>query len=106
MIIWSGKGILSVLVLIATFIGLILLLPAGLIEIGVTLSVSLFVAAAFSWLMGKKWNDQVAQVFIDKASGREVIIKPNHSLFWIKMQYWGIIFAILGLLVLGLVLAR
>jgi hypothetical protein len=98
MIVWSGKGILSALVFIVSLIGLNSL-PA-LQQPGFGLIGSLFVAAVFSWFMGKKWNEQEGQVLIDKASGREVMIEPNHSLFWIKMQYWGIIFAVLGLLAL------
>jgi hypothetical protein len=45
----------------------------------------------FSYFMGKKWNTQEGRTFIDKASGQEVTIRPNHSLFWIPMQYWGFI---------------
>jgi predicted membrane protein len=28
------------------------------------------------------------------------MVKSNHSLFWIKMQHWGIIFNILGILMI------
>lgn len=102
MIVWSGRGILSALVLIVTLICLILVLPSELSDIG--FMISLFVAAAFSWFMGRKWNEEEGQVVIDKASGKEFLIKPNHSLFWIKMQYWGIIFALMGVVVLVQVL--
>lgn len=96
MIIWSGRGILSVLVLIISFGIFIILFPQA--HSGIPLVASLAVAAAFSWFMGRKWNEQEGRLYIDKATGREVMMKPNHSLFWIKMQYWGIIFAVLGLL--------
>jgi hypothetical protein len=98
MIVWSGRGILSALVFILSLISFNSLLPMQ--QSGSGLIGSLFVAAAFSWFMGKKWNEQEGQVLMDKASGKEFMVKPNHSLFWIKMQYWGIIFALLGLLAL------
>ena len=59
-----------------------------------------FTAGAFSWFMGKKWNEEEARTVIDKATGQEIILKPNHSLFWIKLQYWGIIFGVFGLIIL------
>lgn len=98
MIVWSGKGFLSVLVLVVTFVLLVMILPkeqADLAFIG-----GFFVAAAFSWFMGKKWNEEEGRTMIDKATRQEIVIKPNHTLFWIKMQYWGIIFGVFGLIIL------
>lgn len=97
MIVWSGRGFLSVVVLIASFIGLASILPKEQSDYGFILS--FFIAGAFSWFVGKKWNT-VEKTLIDEESGEEVIYNPNHSLFWIKMQYWGPIFGILGLIIL------
>jgi hypothetical protein len=41
-----------------------------------------------------------ATVMIDKQTGREVKIKPNHSLFFIKMQYSAFIIAGIGIVML------
>ena len=98
MIVWSGKGILSVLVLIVTLLLLIMILPRE--QGNLAFMIGFFVAAAFSWFMGKKWNEEEGRTVIDKATGQEIEIKPNHSLFWIKMQYWGIIFGIFGMIIL------
>lgn len=98
MLVWSGKGILSVLVLIAGVVVFGIILPKE--QFDYVLIISLFSAAAFSWFMGKKWNGEEGQIFIDKASGQEVAVRPNHSLFWIKMQYWGIIFSVFALIIL------
>ena len=98
MIVWSGRGFLSVLVLAVVFFGLSNILPKE--QSNLSFAISLFIAAIFSWIMGKKWNESHQKTMIDKESGQEIVIKPNHSLFWIKMQYWGPIFGILGIIML------
>lgn len=65
------------------------------------LSVGSFVSAAIIWFWGKKLNDPAKnRVMIDKATGQELILKPNHSLFFIKMQYWAFLVAALGVITL------
>jgi hypothetical protein len=98
MVVWSGKGILSVLVLIVSFVLLVNVIPKAQGDYAFVLS--FFIAAAFSWFMGKKWNEGEARTVVDKTTGQEFTLKPNHSLFWIKMQYWGIIFGAFGLVIL------
>ena len=98
MLVWSGRGFLSAIVLIASIVLLASVFPKEQANYGFI--ISFFIAGIFSWFMGKKWNEKEGRTMIDKASGEEVILKPNHSLFWIKMQYWGPIFAVLGLVIL------
>lgn len=97
MVVWSGRGYLSIIVLLVTFALFASILPKGYSDYAFI--ISLFFSGIFCWFMGRKWNS-VAQTMIDKDSGEEVILKPNHSLFWIKMQYWGPFFAVLGLIIL------
>ena len=98
MIVWSGKGFLSVLVLVGSFVLFANILPKEQGDYAFVLT--FFTAGLFSWFMGKKWNEQNARTVIDKASGQEFLIKENHSLFWIKLQYWGLIFGAFGLIIL------
>jgi hypothetical protein len=98
MIVWSGKGFLSVLILVVSFGLLANILPKEQGDYAFVLA--FFITGAFSWFMGKKWNEQNARTVIDKATGQEILIKENHSLFWIKLQYWGPIFAAFGLVIL------
>jgi hypothetical protein len=98
MIVWSGKGILSALVLLVTLVLLFIILPAT--QGNLAFILALFTAAIFSWTMGKKWNGAEGTVVIDKATGREMVIKSNHTLFWIKMEYWGVVFGLMGLVIL------
>ncbi|NLR93847.1 hypothetical protein [Flammeovirga agarivorans] len=96
-LVWSGRGGLSVLVLLVSIFGLVQIVPRDFASYAFI--VSLFVTAVFSWVMGKKWNGKT-QILMNKSTGQDILLKPNHSLFWIKMQYWGIIFGILGLIIL------
>lgn len=98
MIVWSGNGFLSILVLGASIFLLGAILPETKIDYG--FSFAFFIAGAFSWFMGKRWNEAESKVVIEKSTGKELIIRPNHTLFWIKIQYWGIIFVIFGCLFL------
>lgn len=98
MIVWSGKGFLSVVILVASFALLANVFPKEQGDYAFVLA--FFIAGAFSWFMGKKWNEGNARTVIDKTTGQEIVLKENHSLFWIKLQYWGFIFGGFGLAIL------
>jgi hypothetical protein len=67
----------------------------------VGMSIGALGAAAAVWFVGKKFNDPAKnRVMVDKATGQEFIISQNHSLFFIKMQYWAIPLALLGVILL------
>jgi hypothetical protein len=36
---------------------------------------------------------------VDKATGKEIALRPSHSMFFIPMFYWGPIFLAMGLYV-------
>lgn len=101
MIIWKGYGFLVFIVtLICIFLFGTIFSKAGMND-DYGAGVGLIVAGIISWFLGKKFNNpEKAQVFIEKSTGREVTHSPSHSLFFIKMQHWGIILPILGLVVL------
>jgi hypothetical protein len=96
MIIWTGRGFLVAV--------LVFLLSLGA-EWGVEsafgddsyyqlhawpLALALFTSGVISWLLGNHFNNQKGRVVIDKETGQEMVIGgPNHTLFFIKMQYWG-----------------
>lgn len=103
MIVWSGRGFLSVLILfIAIFIS-IAIFPETYIDL--SFIIPLYAAGIFSYIFGMKWN-KTSRVFIDKETGKDVVFKNNHSLFWVKMEYWGFIFTALGLIILAQNLER
>ncbi len=62
-----------------------------------TFGLSLLVAACLSWFVGQSLASKGAKTFIDKETGEEVVIAPNHSLFFIKMHWWGPILLVFGI---------
>ena len=103
MIIWSGLGFLVAVIVFGCA------LAANLIANSVTgggtywdenrwtLGVALLVAAVACWSLGRYLRGRKARTLIDKETGEEVIQKPSHSLFFIPMDYWGPILAVVGL---------
>lgn len=98
MIIWTGRGILSVVVLVLIILVFSKILPQDYEDFAIVLG--FLSAGIFSWYFGKKWNNEHGKVLIDKETGKEIELKTNHSLFWIKMQYWGVIFTLLAIILL------
>ncbi len=98
MLVWSGRGYLSIVVLLISVVILMKLLPEAHQNFGI--SIAFFITALGSWLMGKKWNNVEGRTMVDKATGEEIIFKNKHSLFWIRMEYWAYIFSALGVALL------
>jgi hypothetical protein len=103
MIIWSGLGFL---VAVITF--LLLLTAEYATESlfqdesyyqahGWPKLLAFFLAAVVVWPLGKFLNRRQGKVVIEKETGKEVLVKPNHSLFFIRIEYWGPILLILGI---------
>lgn len=102
MIIWSGRGFVAVLALIIAFVLSLFLVPGHLADLG--LALTFLAAGAFTGYFGKQWNEKKGRIVIDKETGQEIELKSKHTLFWIKMQYWGYVFIVIGLLFLLLAL--
>lgn len=52
------------------------------------------------FLLGRYVNGQPPRVVIDQATGKEIVEKPYHHLMFVKVEYWGVIFLVIGLLLL------
>jgi membrane protein YqaA with SNARE-associated domain len=59
------------------------------------------VSAIEIYLLGKWLNTRKAKKYIDTETGEEVIMKHNHSFFFIRMEHWGIIVG--GATIIGLI---
>ena len=55
---------------------------------------------ACCWFVGRYLNTRPSQVFVDETTGQEIEVKPSHEMMFIKMEYWGIIFGVIGLVLL------
>jgi hypothetical protein len=102
MIVWSGKGYLSVLILLVAIFVFISILP----ETYATqcFAIPLYIAGIFSYFFGIKWNKTLR--IGDNETGNEINSKNNHSLFWVNMEYWGLIFPALALVMMAQVLDK
>lgn len=96
MIIWSGRGILTPLILIASIV-LFISLSSESVSV-YTFPLSILLAGAANWFLGKKWNNVPGRIVVDEATGERIELKSNHTLFWIKMEYWGVIFGVIGII--------
>jgi len=98
MIIWSGRGIFSVLVLIACMFLTVTLFSKEIADYAFAMSFT--IAGFFSWFFGKKWNNKPQRILRDEQTGERVTFKNRHTLFWIPMQYIGYIFISGGTIIL------
>lgn len=102
MIIWTGKGFLIAIFVFGCS------LAANVITNGTTggdeyweshrwpFGISLLVAAALSWVVGQYLASRNVRTLVDKATGEEVLIGGDHSLFFIRAHWWGPILGTLG----------
>ncbi|MBP2656325.1 MAG: hypothetical protein H6Q73_3894 [Firmicutes bacterium] len=105
MLIWRGKGILTVVIAVVSTIVIQILVDAiwgqGASR-GHTwpVALSMFIAAILNWFAGKHFNKNSERILLDPTTGQEVRVVSTHSLFWIRMEYWSVVGVALGLLML------
>jgi hypothetical protein len=98
MIVWSGRGFLPIIVLFVILFLCVSIFPTENADYGFIITA--FVTGIFSWYFGKQWNKKNERIVVDEKTGQRLKIKNNHTLFWIPMQYWGIIFSVFGIIIL------
>jgi len=87
MIIWQGFGLLGLIIpVVFLFYGADFLAPLA-IPMPYEFYVSLIASAAIVWLVGIKLNNQPPKERKIPFTQRTVMIKTNHSVFWIPMQW-------------------
>lgn len=102
MIIWSGYGVLSVLIAFAGVVlgaaGIEPLIEGAALGLppGTGLALGLALAAVANWFVGVRLNGRPGRELIDPKTGGRVVIRRRHALFWIPMQYYSVLFALLA----------
>ena len=104
-VIWEGHGYLAVLIPIIIFLLYIAIETVftgseDLSSLGVIFCLAL--SSYLLWIIGKRLNRNNRRRLIDPETNEEVILKINHSLFFIKIQYWGLmlgIFTVIGTII-------
>lgn len=106
MIIWSGWGFLvAIIVIINTLLGKAIF---GSITGDATyfqdhswpMAVMFIISGVMSWYLGKYINKPDGKVYIDTETGEKVMFNKKHSLFFIKMEYWGPILGVIAIVIL------
>lgn len=105
MIIWNGMGFLVFVFvfgcsLAANFITNATIGEPYYDEHTWPLGISLLAAALLSWIVGYLLAKRRSKTLVDKDTGEEVVVTPNHSLFFIKMHWWGPILSVVGVVLI------
>ena len=96
-VIWEGHGYLAGLIPVINFILFSLIpLPDDLFLKGLFISTG--VSSYLLWIIGKRLNRNNRRRLIDPKINEEVILKSNHSLFFVKIEDWGLILGIFSVL--------
>jgi hypothetical protein len=102
MLIWSGQGILVVLVAIAgMFVGSYISVVTGLESqepppFG--LGFGLIMAAAGTFFLARHADNPAKQrMLVDPVTNEHFIVKDGSSLFFIPLRFWTYILAVLGI---------
>ena len=99
MLIWSGRGFLIFLVYAACMLLCSFIFPEGTPTYAYGYVISGLLTAIFSWFAGLAWNTKNDRVVTDNQTGQKILIRGGgHKLFWIPMQYWGIICTVLSII--------
>jgi hypothetical protein len=108
-IIWRGLGFLVPVIAFGGFL-------ASALIVGVAMQdrqyyqrhswpklVAAFVAAGLVWCLGRYLNRSPAdRTLVDPNTGEQVVLKSGtrHAFFFMPMEYWGPIIAVLGIVLL------
>ena len=63
-------------------------------------ALALWLTGVSCWFLGRYLHRQPGRVVLNKDTGQEEVVKLVHSLFFIKLEYWGPILFVIGVCVL------
>ena len=98
MIFSTGRGGFALAIFIAPFIVTASLLHYGFgIDVLVTrswwpLHSLMLLGAILTFVLGSYWNRRMVEDTVYEKSGPVKVLRPRHTLYWIRMEYWGLIF--------------
>lgn len=100
--VWTRWGILVVLyglagLLVGTVLGNTAGLGSGRL---ITIGICELLAGIAVWFTGVRLNRETDRRLLDPKTGKEVVVRRRHTLFWIPMQYWAPVLALIGVAVL------
>ena len=106
MLIWSGLGILIPVIVAVCALLSEMVLNAALHDDKYYQShswpalLAMTIAAMFVWLLSQRLNKQPGKRLVDPATGKDVILRPRHSLFFVPVRYWPPLLVVCGVALL------
>lgn len=99
MIVWSGWGILVVLIAgLAAGIGVA---AGGTAHASLGMGLGAILGAVGIWFLGRRLNGPTSErLLVDPKTGQQVMLRCKNTLFWINMEWWAIVVALLGVIAL------
>jgi hypothetical protein len=99
--VWTGWGVLVLLYgLAALLVGSVV---GNVASLGhrqlITIGIAEILAGVALWFTGVRLNSQPGRQLVDPKTGRNVVLRRRHTLFWIPMQYWAPVLALIGVIV-------
>jgi len=96
MVVWTGAGVLVLLIGIVSWV---IGTAVGGDQYGIVGGgFGLMVGAAGIWFLGKRLNDPAkARILVDPQTGEPVLLQRTHTLFWVRMEIWAVILALGGI---------
>ena len=102
MLIWSGLGIL-----VPVIMGVCMLLTQLLVGAALhdekyygthawPILVAMTTTASLVWLLNKRLSRQPGKRLVDPATGKDVLLQPRHSLFFVPLRYWPPLILVIG----------
>jgi len=102
MLIWQGAGIMAALIpAILGFIaqwGVDRYFGHGYaMAHGWQNAIAWLVGAIIVWVVSVSLEKQPGKVLVDPTTGNKVELKAKHTLFWVPMKYWAIVWVVAGI---------
>jgi hypothetical protein len=105
LIFWTGWGILLLPVMIVCNLG-IFFLWFNVFQLeneqpfiaNLSFLLAFILGGIIARYLGKRLNKE-PQVYIHKETGKEVKIGPRHTFFFIRLEHWGYVLPVLGIVI-------
>ena len=96
MVVWKGWGILALIIplLISLTVGSIIDAQYGeefYKNSSWAMPLVLVLSSIVVFVVGYKINNKPGKIVIDPENNEQIELKTTHTMFWIPLQYWGII---------------
>jgi len=109
-IMWQGLGAYALVIplfsIVGDFLAVYAILGADIAKrFGTSVSgIALLASAAILWWMSKKLAARRVRTLVDKETGEEITLTERHTMFYVPLRYWAMLYAVIGIgaLVAGL----